>query len=277
MIYSYTSIREVIGRVIRNTRLQDTTYIVDMNEWIPEAMGIMKTRLALETKWKDIEINFHSGKLPCGLEHIKAVEYNGRRLVQFKGSTDIDLARQRLPYKTYEQQRSVTVTNHGPQVYQSTTVSVDQCMCLPAMEGEYYDVEAGQIRTSMCDAVVRIHYATIPLDDDGLPLIPDNENYKQALYWYCRWMMIGAGYEDKVYNVQYCEKQFDIFAPRAIGEIIYPDTNEMEGKVARMNRLVKIPGDFFESFFGTKVGSNAELTTATSPMPISRTTILTSK
>jgi len=80
MIHRSSSIQEVIGRVIRNTRIQDSSYIIDMQEWIPEAMGYMRTRMEQIELFDDVTIHFHKGKLPCGLIDLAAVEYCGTRL-----------------------------------------------------------------------------------------------------------------------------------------------------------------------------------------------------
>lgn len=272
MIYKSTSIRGVIGQVIRNTRLQDTSYIADMHEWIPEAMGLMKTKVVLSPAWKDVVIYFHIGELPDALDHITAVEWGGRRLPQATNPRHMDAAELQESAKHYEQRVSVTISQEGPQVYQSVTTSVTDCYNLPVAYGHFYDIEMGYIKTSMADATVRVYYKMVPLDADGLPLIPDNEDYKFAIYWYVRSQMIGAGFEDKVFRYDQCMAYFEKHAARAMGSIRYPSVDQMELKIANLNRLIKMPGDYFDSFFGTKQVNTSEMTVATTPIPISKTT-----
>ena len=70
-----TSVKEVIGRIVRNTRLNDSSYLDDMLEWIPEGMDQLETRYQLKSKSETLEVVEHvSKKLPCGLVHIDAVE-----------------------------------------------------------------------------------------------------------------------------------------------------------------------------------------------------------
>ena len=353
MIYKSVSIKNVIGRIIRNTRLQDSSLIQDMGEWIPEAMGYMRTRVTLSPQWKDITIDYYKGKLPCDLRTLSAVAYGCTRLRYnggiphygitkaaksnteyisqptstvisetlskkiftadttagaiwsvnniVTGTGDIkvvglintlnlvaDIATlttnlNNLNYGTFtvtwdgdlltitlEDDGTVTgikyhqVTLDAPTLlmdvqtalslasaYETNSLasiqSLQQCMCLP--EGGYtYHTELDYINTSICDGTVRIFYKAIPVDEDGFPLIPDNEDYKEALYWYVRAKMIGTGYEDTVFKIGDCEQRYNLHATRAIGQIRYPSVDQMETKLEISTRLI-LPENYFETFF----------------------------
>jgi hypothetical protein len=263
------SIEEVIARVIRNTRVQDNSYIKDMDEWIPEAMGLLKTQFQLISKYEDIVINFHKGKLPRDLDYIDAVEINGKRL--HKGNSII------APGSNSREQNKrlhggLNGTTNGfeflPQVYNapsqpnpqenSQIFTQDLVPQGPRRHEEdhwYSEDINGYINTSLHTGRIRVHYKAIPCDEDGLPIIPNNENYKQALYFYCRAMMIGAGYKDNVFTY---DKIMDVnpkghfwtYGERAIGEIIYPDLNSMEYKMNANLRLIK-DESYFDKFFNT--------------------------
>lgn len=212
MIYQSVSIKPVIARVIRNTRTQDSSYTFDMNEWIPEAMGYMKTQVALSSKYKDIEIDFHKGILPCSLHTLIAVSYQGCRLPEGNKTRAYD---------------SINLPNHR-------TAS--------------YNVEMGFITTSFSSGSVRLYYDAQPTDDDGLPLIPDNEDYKEALYYYCRAKMIGTGYKDTVFNEERLMERFEKHAARAVAQITYPSLESMERKVTAMVRFLP-QENYYEGFF----------------------------
>ena len=255
MIYQHDSIQTVIARVIRNTRIQDTSYLFDMNEWIPEAMGIMRTKYELSTKYQDININFHKGKLPCDLHHIKAVEWEYGRLREGNSSKDITTSQNNNIAQSYNIQVStlskmITPTGNlmwtsafTPQLYEGT-------LGLSYHKTAYYQVEMGYISTSFADSLIRVHYAAVPCDEQGLPLIPDNEEYKQALYYYIRAMMIGAGYVDTVFNEQELTARFEMHAARAISQIRYPSVDIMEQRVNNHVRFVP-QANYFDNFFRT--------------------------
>ena len=349
MIYKSTSIKEVIGRVIRNTRLQDSAFIQDMGEWIPEAMGYMRTKVVLSPAWKDVTIDFHKGKLPCGLRTLTAVSYKGCRLrynagVQAYGarsqsvtepayvsqpasvvsletvgtkifsanatgniyaldylvasdsshievtslinratlsqdisdmqsdlnslgvgtflcswandvlnisvtdSTITGIAYHRVTLDSEVLLMNLSVNDTVESVYQSTLLNnVTAIMNQPYCNHTYY-TELDYINTSICDGVVRLFYKTIPLDEFGFPLIPDNEDYKEALYWYVRTKLIGAGYRDTVFKFTDCEERFNVHATRAIGQIKYPSVDQVETSLEISTRLI-LPDNYFETFF----------------------------
>lgn len=257
MLYKSVSIKEVIGRVIRNTRLTDTGFIQDMNEWIPEAMGYMKTGISLSPQWADVVIDYHKGKLPCGLDTLLAVTQNGCRL---HCNSDV------RPYTSRQQpvssnlifvndsSLSIDVSNPGTldvvQSFSSQNVDIRTVQAMPQGGGTYY-TEMDFINTSMTAGVVRVYFMCIPVDEEGYPLIPDNENYKQAIYWYVRGQMIGCGYADPVFKYSDCNAQFEMYAARAIGQIVHKSVDQAE-TIYRANTRLILPSNSFDSFFGNR-------------------------
>lgn len=249
MQYKYTSIRDVVGMLVRNTRLQDASYLADAHEWIFEAARIMETEYTTAGKELPVRTVFHKAKLPCDLESIDAVEYCGTRLPENKGA--------RPPHR-YSQTKS-------DEVYASTLVReeviegrynyVTQLTAInnrPFNPKDYYFTEMGQLNTSFAEGDVILYYQALPVDDDNMPLIPDNQSYKNALYWYCRAMMIGSGWKDEQFDFQYCmDTQFEkLWAPRGMAEIRLPSPDQMERRVNRFQRLIPDAG-YYDSFFMT--------------------------
>jgi len=261
MIYNSVSIQQVIARVVRNTRLQDSSYLTDMVEWIPEAMGYMKTKMEQTEKWKDIEIEFHKGRLPCGPIMLVAVEYCGRRLKTSNTvkhyETGHHLNYGSIPASA-ELFKSVIIPKEFPDenvVVDSTIIKEGCCcikdvMCCLEHPSAYYQVEMDYINTSFRQGCVRIHYFTQPIDGDGFPLIPDNENYKEALYLYVRAKMIGCGYRDKVYNEIDLMQRFEVHAARAINEITYPSPDLMDTRIDSLVRFIP-PANYWDNFYRT--------------------------
>lgn len=262
MIYQYSSIKEVIGNVIRNTGLTDSSYILDMPEWIGEAMSFMRTKMELVPRYKDIVIDFHAGKMPVGCAEIEAIEYNGYSL-DYKYKANL---------KAYY---SMTTIDQPQSAYQADeliflTEFAQQCNRLPSCGHSYY-TEMGYIKTSFCDGTIRVYFKSMPMDEDEFPLIPDNANYKQALYWHSRAMMIGAGYEDKIFNYEYCDAQYEKYAARAIAGIRYPSTDMVEQRIPTIDRFLP---DNYLSYFGmgsSNIDSSCGTTGFIAEMPVSKT------
>lgn len=257
MVYSLTSIDEVMGRVVRNTRVQDASYLLDASIWVTEAMGYMRTKVEVINLWKDVKIEFHVGHTPCGTLDIKAIEWNGKRLPRGNSSRTIDAPRTKSTIHKqflFQQIFYVQQTPNDTIIYGDDAVPLRTCSCdevgqLPTCE-QYFITELGVIKTSFPDGCIRVHYTGIKLDENGFPAIPDNESYKQALYWYVRGQMIGAGWEDRIFRFDYCNAQFELYAARAMGQIRYPDVNSMEMKVHASTHLLPVPG-YYEKFFFT--------------------------
>jgi len=378
MIYKSTSIEDVIGRVLRNTRVQDSSYITDMGEWIPEAMDYMKTRVSLQLLWKDVEIDFYKGKLPCGLRTLRAVSHNNCRLRPYEGVKAASAGRERdedrtlmfvsapvgpittthsgtlteydyvwtIPTDntigfiylivsmvingtttsvnvsvntsttpninstiaalqtalnalgkgtftvTFDLSNNIVIstlanTNILGQIQEATTkfspsgapfnyyspsvttntvpigvdtllesnvpyipaqtFNIETVMSLPYSDETYY-TELDWINTSFKCGKVRLYYMAIPVDANGFPLVPDNGNYKEAIYWYVRSRMIGAGYKDTVFKYQECEQKFELHAARAMGQIRYPSVDQAETRMQQGSRLI-MDMNYFDTFF----------------------------
>lgn len=210
MIYQSVPIEPIIARIIRNTKIQDPSYILDMDEWIQEALELLQTRFDLSPKGPvDVDIAFHKGKFPCGLVSVTAVEYCGRRL----------------------KERSSAINK-----------------MVKDTGDPWYAYELGFILTSFQDGKVTLYYKAMAIDSNGLPLIPDNGDYKEALYYYVRAKMVGCGYKDTVFSEQQLMDRFELHGSRAIGAISYPSVDSMEAKVASMTRLIPAQ-NYFDNYF----------------------------
>jgi hypothetical protein len=129
-------------------------------------------------------------------------------------------------------------------------VTLEQVKCCDIHPSEYYQIEMDYINTSIRDGEVRIHYLSQPLDKDGFPLIPDNENYKEALYYYVRAKMIGCGYKDTVYSERELMERYEMYAARAMGQIKYPSTDIVQSRIDAMVRFIP-PQNYWENYFRT--------------------------
>lgn len=248
MIYQSCSIDEVIGRIIRNTRVQDTTYIIDMHEWIPEAMDLMRTQQQYSPSYEDVHIKFHKGKLPCGLVYIEAVEWCGVRLPYGNSVKNIKTSQQIGQSSTPDVFISVPYKEQLPDGNYIYTSDIIAAQSLPESKDHYYQTELGRILTSFECGTVRIHFVCTPTDSRGLPLIPDHGDYKEALYWYNRAKMIESGFNDKIMRWEQCMERFEKHAAIAVTDIEYPSLDQMQHRVNTGVRFIP-PEDYFENFF----------------------------
>lgn len=270
MIYAMVNMKEVIARVVRNTRVQDASFILAMDEWIPEALGIMDLKQATTPHWQDTRIHFHKQKLPCDCKEVMAIEYQGRNLLPSNSLRVVSAVPNQNASKMVNSKQNTFISNpqtynfqHGNgevgTIYDSSAIptffapDASACHRLPGCEGHWYQIDGGVITTSFKTGDIRIHYRRIAVDEGGLPLIPDNENLKQALYWYTLGMMIGAGFDSKIFSfdkIMGPHGYFETAAGRAITEITFPTDGELELAVRNLNKMIK-DENYFDRFFET--------------------------
>lgn len=253
--YRSVSIDNVIAKILRDTRVVDSSYISDFHEWIPEAMALMNTKAPLVPQVASVKINFHIGKLPCGLIHIEAIEYQGRRLryhngVRKLGSYTASTTSEDAPFETKVISRE---TVNGNMV-------IDTDLVPPATEHPTagYQIYLDHIATTFPDGVVKVYFKSMAMDSRGLPLIPDHQDYKEALYWFVRTKMIQSGFEDPMYrnDDRAAYERWEKHAARAISDIHYPTPDEKEAQLAMHVRFIP-PVDYYESFFNSTQGEGA--------------------
>jgi hypothetical protein len=270
--FKLVSAKEILARVIRSVGYKlPSTYHDDILEWIPEGMGMIQVTNSLITtstgcqgEQDEIIVKNHCAELPCGFVSILAVEdENGYRVPEGGDITDFrkqssqrhigltgnDHARINVfnvnPFN-HQTQNGVPTTKPGSSIplYGEDLIKTDVSINAP----KYYRIKGNYIQTSFESGFIRIHYNSIPVDKEGYPLIPDNENYKQALEWHIIRRLIGAGYEHKVFNYQYANEQFELYAARGMGEVSYWSL-DTAARVARSFVRLIPPYRFNDDFF----------------------------
>jgi hypothetical protein len=257
MIYKTTSVKEVIGRILRNTgKSMSSEYIDDMLEWIPEGIRKLETKYTLYNTSTTLEMVGHVASLPCDLINIIAVEYNGSRLREGGDIRDLTskspLSLDRESTSTVLETDTVNYNNYAPDTipdndYITEHRGLNLVASSSSANSEYYKLQMNCIQTSFEEGNIVLHYRKLPTCKDGYPLVPDNENYKTALYWYVLSMLLGAGYEHKVFNYNMAFQNWEMFARRAINQITYPSVDRMERIYRAGTRLVP-PEHFYEDF-----------------------------
>jgi hypothetical protein len=263
-LYRTTSIKEVIARVIRNTgKKLPSIYYEDLLEWIPEGveqLGTFQSLITTSTPSQgesgEVITYNHVANLPCGLVSLIAVEDKyGNRLPLGGDVTDITNQSSSIHTNTIYNQAANSTWNQNPNYEDEdgnrTTPIFGEDLSQVDSEGSigrYYKIQLNTIQTSFESEFIKIHYRAMPIDEEGYPLIPDNSNYKSALYWYVMMMLIGAGYRHEVFNHQYCQQEFELYAGRALGQIRLPSGDEYEKLRNSWTRLVP-PRYLHDDFF----------------------------
>lgn len=265
--YSFTSVKEVIARIARNLGGKlPSQYHDDILEWLAEGidqLAVTKLRVLTSTPSANeegaLEVKNHVVYRPCGILSITAIEDEyGYIIKEASDVTDITSPTNR---NTPDDGSRATVFSVNPLQHQTqdgtpteapgSSIPVygeDLSPINPNGTGSFYQVMGNYIQFSFASGFVKIHYLTSVLDEEGFPMVPDNENFKTALYWYVLKMLIGAGYRHQVFSYGFCDQEFEKFGARALGEIKWPSLDE-KARVHHTNTQFVISPKDYNTFF----------------------------
>jgi hypothetical protein len=262
--------KEVLARVVRALGYKlPSTYADDILEWIPEGLGMLNITRALDIKSTgdpdcvgELQVKNFCVELPCDFQALLAIEDEfGRRLPEGGDVTDL--------------QGQSSIRHLGSEVgYRPNTFVVNPYLHqtndgLPTDEpgaalpffgqdieqeqesnrrASYYKIVGNRIQTSFEEGFIKLHYLALPVCEEGYPLIPNNENFKQALEWHVLRRLIASGYEHRVFTYQYADEQFEKYAGRAMNEVSYPSLDSASRLHRTLVRLIP-PYRFYDDFF----------------------------
>lgn len=134
------------------------------------------------------------------------------------------------------------------------SVHCDDCPNIGAnCQYSYTVTPDGEITTTFKEGYICISYLSYPLDCDGNFMIPDDEDYKEALRSYClmrnwemRWNMKEEGADARYSKYQ---QLWGLFKAKATASIRMPDVAEAQNLLEITSRLIPKARRFY-SFFG---------------------------
>ncbi len=246
MVTAWVSSKVVVSRIFRNIKGVEADYLDSIPEWIAEGVRKLKTKYSLEIRHKDISVDFHLGALNVPAESIICVEFRGTKLKynpdgmshrEFNRDRNSNLFLENLFFS------DVPVYSTAGDPIQSLDDYtggnpfprdiIQRLVDMPWHQHEWWYLNGNRIQVSVPVCKIRLWYMTIPMDEQNFPLIPDVENYHEALYWYNRMKLIEAGFEDKVTNHQMAMHLWNDYAGKAIADITYPTPEQVEEQVYR--------------------------------------------
>ena len=191
MIYKLTSVKTVIYQVMTDLNISDTdVQIDDFIEWIGRALQHIGCHYQLTEKEAIIEIENYKGELPCDLYQVSRMIYNNRRL--------------------HNNESLIGSTQN--QINNNSFTGID------------YNITHNIITTAFESGEIVIQYTAFPVDEEGLPLVPDNPSFKDACFWRCVYQLCIRGYEFKntqLRDIQYTKKMWNDYcrSARAAGNM----------------------------------------------------------
>jgi hypothetical protein len=220
MIEKYISINFAIRRILTNLNIKDKEVAIDdLIEWIGEGLQYIGSYYQYCEKPATISITDYKGELPCDF----------CKLISIKNSTD------NLP-NSFNKQLIGSTTD---QINRSTHTFRD------------YNITGNVITTSYKTGFLFIKYLAIPLDENGLPMIPDDINYLDALMWKCAYQLSMQGYtfkNSKLNDIDFTQNKWNRYCLQARASLNSPDPDALERMKNIMIRFKPDLNQYYNDF-----------------------------
>lgn len=198
--FKYQSLKYTIAKVFRDLRLEDPNYELDMIEWAGEALDFIGAGSQFVTVVGNLEVDSYKAQLPVGLVKINQIAYenDGRhQIIRYNGKSFPD---------AYHQEGS-------PNIFAKTA--------------ESYQINGDYLLFSQETATLKISYSAIATDEQGYPLVPDNQYYRQAIFWYIYRQLIMLGHVTPTgIDYQFADQKWMFYCSGARNKANYPSLSE---------------------------------------------------
>jgi hypothetical protein len=296
MVYNTISAKHIVSKVLRDLDYQeDSLRISDMIEWVGEGLkkiGAIKIFDVKITGKEDVpllELNNYQCQLPRDLYRLLGVSYSN-------SSTGIFVP-MRYGTGTYDSRGgstiisdSTTTVGTNSEIYLAMTIydlTYEEASALlssdsikkdlmstlladkkyPTIQNQTnstldytYTINNSYIKTNIKTGYLMIAYATIPTDEEGYPLVPDNELFKEALYHYIVYKLLYPKWlSGQVRDRQYesAKRSWNFYRKAAYAEAMMFNADQLESLKNQNLKLYPEINDF-DNFFSTS-GQQQEL------------------
>ena len=281
MVDKLISSNNIIAKVIADNNLQEKDMrIADIRAWIGEAIEKIGAVTQLDRRIATLEIKGYQVQLPCDLYKLDQVAYSSN------GTDWLPLLRSTSSFSNHavKQQTKSQMSVPDEAIFQLTktlfnltddTAALKKLNENPGIRstlatlvdnhsvdlrngfvgiGNYlkYDVKPGYITCRMKDGHLKVSYYAIHTDNEGMPMIPDNQAYQEAIYWYVTMKMFYPDYlKGKIPQYIYHEMKnsWNFYARQAYAEAMLPNVDGLDTIKNDWNKLVpelNSHDDFFE-------------------------------
>lgn len=221
------SCKRILSRIQRVFKPTTTSWIDESIESIGDGLRIIGYCAGYSRTTATINISDFKGVLPCDIESLEAVSYNDMKL---------------LP-------------NDAFIYYENQNCNFPK----GCINNHWYLINSTFIKTSFECGKLNIYYLSIPVDEDGFPLVPDNVMCETALGWIVMRDLIAGGLKHSQFNYEFCDSQWEKYYPQAQNDMNFPSISNLELHGKRWNRAIK-SHNYNEVFYG-KQDNNTRVNT----------------
>lgn len=268
----------IVAKIISDLDLnEDNLRITDIREWIFEGLLKIGAIQQYEHKVQILPVIGHQAQLPCDLYKLGQVAYStqsdGGWLPMRKATSSFGLHHNNncntvnmlikddgiIPivknlFNIVDDAEALSIINNDKNIRQTLSALINQytynsnngIITNPHKDGTMfsndlqYTLKSGYINTTMPDGFVKISYYAIYTDNDGMPMIPDLESYKEAIYWYVTMKLMypkklkGEISQQDYYDIR---NSYNYYRKQAYAEAMLPDEGDIENVLNDWNKL----------------------------------------
>lgn len=203
-IFKTQSLKYTIAKIYRDLRLEDPNYEYDIVEWAGEALDFIGAGSQLELKVAEIPVSQFRAIMPTGLVLINQVMF-----------------------KKEEQDKYQIISYNGKSFPDAFHDSKSNNFFVKTEES--YFVNPDYLMFSEQEGFTKISYKAIPTDEQGYPLVPDNQYFREAIFWYCFKHILMLGYQSPAgINYQFAESKWLFYCTAARNKANYPSLSQYE-------------------------------------------------
>lgn len=239
----YISFGTIVAKLYRDLKITDEESFTDIIEWIAEALDFIHVYPQYNTGTVDcVPINNYKGELPCNYIAIEAIEYNGHNVKYSSDLRGAQIKQSDYPSDTPYSLNRKRIEN---------AIFVDPSTMRYFDNGASVVINNGYIHTSFEKGNLNIIYTSMVVDEDGYPMIPDHQSFKEAIYWYCTYKILYPKVLNGEVNVRFYDDAFakwNYYCNQAGAEALMPDLITLEN-LKRSFLSLKPSTNQFDNFF----------------------------
>jgi hypothetical protein len=230
------SLGSIIWKVMKRPMASDLTY-EEAAEFALEFTRLMGAPLIyLDKITEPITLSMYKARVPDDMLFVKGVKY----------SYDSNMVDDGIAMT-----HATDIYHKGNQPYNLRSDKFKEVNSIDNSQGYTYVIEKSIIKTSIENGCITISYKGLALDENGFPLVPDDEKFKLGLEYYILHRYIEPLWEmgkipDKVFN--YIEQKRHWYYSSAHTSLQMPDIDQMEAVMNGINRII-VNNQAQENFF----------------------------
>jgi hypothetical protein len=258
---NFTNINNVIYRIQRQFKIEDLS-ISDCYEWIAQALRHIGTNEQLVIKIATIPIVDYKGELPCDWYRYENIL---ERKLPNDTPTNINVETKPRWLQIWEEAGNTLISptnkdfdfnnhlNERGRNHNFAMIPGDKRTTFSDFD---YRINDHTITVNFQEGEITLTYWAIPVDENEVPLIPDEESVLEACTWKVAEMLCYQGYKFRNVDLttNYCRAKWNFYVKSARADLRMPDIHSLNRMSNEWNSLLPRTNQYEQCFkyLGTK-------------------------